>query len=461
MKKFYLSLLFIFSAVLTYAAPDMYAHIDGFEIFEKPFFEKIINGDKATYTVCVEETDNSKSILYKDWGEKIFLTALNNWKQKTKHYISKNKEKLKFADILEIANRENNIEQVPCNIKEDESIETEADLILFITKSFLKSCGGPYPCFNPRKSIIYMGRDKRIQDKKYIQLMTHEMGHAFGLGDQYSGSTYRSSFIYSSKVLRPAIMGRNKTITCDDIDGLITVIDRIKGIEREFHSLCKDGIFIKNGQGVIKPFEKYSFKENYDYFDAEIEVSYDDSLNELYILDITMKNFILSEEGLYLLEDMGFKVYDYSTLKNVQVKIHGSILERIVTIEDLTYAKLPIGLWTSVLYIKKFNRSIPKQVVTQDFLEEQIENPLFIDIDSNTSESISRNLVIPLITSLHKQGVGRKEKIRKEFPFRFLKRNKKEKSNLDTSAATKGAIDKNITKEINEHLKNIFPPDSK
>ena len=102
----------------------------------------------------------------------------------------------------------------------------------------------------------------------------------------------------------------------------------------------------------------------------------------------------------------------------------------------------------------------PKQVITVDYYGKD-ETPVLTYLDTNNSIWLSKDVIIPIINYFPYKGYGQKEQLRREFPFRFLKRNKKEKSNLDTSAATKGAIDKNITKEINEHLKNIFPPDSK
>ena len=287
--------------------------------------------------------------------------------------------------------------------------------------------------------------------------MTHELGHAFGLADQYSGQICKGSFLYNSKVKRPSIMDKSKKVTCDDVDGFITSIDRTLNKEREFYSLCSDGVFIKNGQAVIKDYETYNFKENYEYFDAEVKVSYDTHWKDSYIVDMTLTNFILSDEGLNLIHDMGFDIPNLKTLKNVVVKIHGLTTDAV----DLDKRfRDTVGLWTFVLYIEKGLQLHPKQVITVDYYGKD-ETPVLTYLDTNNSIWLSKDVIIPIINYFPYKGYGQKEQLRKEFPFRFLKRNKKEKSNPDTSTATKGAIDKNITKEINEHLKNIFPPDSK
>ena len=274
MKKFYLFLFLIFSTVLAYAAPEPYAHLDIFETFDKTFIQHIINEEEATYTICTDKTKEGQYIVEEDWAKEIFFTSLNNWKQRVSYYINKNrKQQGKFDEILNILNREHKIKQIPCNFNEDGSIDKQADLLLHFKVPIVdKYCGANIACYVNWEGAIIIKIVDRLNDNDYIQTVSHELGHAFGLADQYSGATIKSSFLYSSKIRRPSIMNKSQYITCDDADGLITVIDRLKNNDkhREFHSLCKDGIFIKDGQRITKQNKPYQFKENYLYFQKKL-----------------------------------------------------------------------------------------------------------------------------------------------------------------------------------------------
>ena len=90
MKKFYLSLLFIFSAVLTYAAPDMYAHLVLYNQIDKTFFDKIANKEEATYMNCLTREAMERH-LTEEIVNQILLDSVDNWLEKTKYYITKTK----------------------------------------------------------------------------------------------------------------------------------------------------------------------------------------------------------------------------------------------------------------------------------------------------------------------------------------------------------------------------------
>ncbi len=413
MKKYIISLLFIFSVLLSHAAPLDYAHILIYDDVEKYFLDKFVSGKETTYTICIEEYSNGKQ-LKEETAKEIFLDSLDNWLDTTKYYISETNREEEFKDISQILDNKKNLKQIPCSFSEDGEIRLDSDLTIVYKLDASEYCGNAVACFLVLPSTLVVSTVSNTNIKNYKKYVTHEIGHAFGLADQYSGAMYDGSFLYNSKVKRPSIMDDNRKVTCDDVDGFITSIDRILGKEREFYSLCSDGLFIKNGQAVIPEIETYNLKENYEHFDADIVISYDTEFENAYILDMTLKNFILNQEGLNLIQDMGFDVNDLKTLKHSQVKIHGTALEVITEENDDTlYIRTPIGLWTAVLYKKKGFQSEPKQVITKEYFSLE-DLPTITYLDTNSSALIFSDIKIPLINFLSNTGSGEKEKLRRK-----------------------------------------------
>ncbi|MDR1684538.1 MAG: hypothetical protein LBR90_03655 [Elusimicrobiota bacterium] len=100
-----------------------------------------------------------------------------------------------------------------------------------------------------------------LQKKEYFESsigsFMHEMGHAFGLGDQYKEGLWSADKAYSTKMPRPGIMACDSlTITCDDMDGAVSLFYRAKKRDKTFKSFCNDGLIIKNG----KPLEEENAK---------------------------------------------------------------------------------------------------------------------------------------------------------------------------------------------------------
>ena len=67
-------------------------------------------------------------------------------------------------------------------------------------------------------------------------IILHEVGHAFGLADEYleTRPTDYASAVAGEGIMRHAY----SRIGCDEIDGMITLLDRLRGIKREFTSFC-------------------------------------------------------------------------------------------------------------------------------------------------------------------------------------------------------------------------------
>ena len=244
-----------------------YNHSGDFFESEKTFFDKFISGQDIKYMVCTQD------YIEHDKANEIVMAAINNWKKAIKKYIFKSKEKEKLADILQFVEASNMIE-IPCS-------ETEkADLTVKFTQD-PDDCGfGAGGCMDVELGIAYLNASRKYRPK-YKMILSHEFGHAFGLGDFYKGSRTLGSFLYNSRVHRPSIMDYSEKVTCDDVDGFITVVDRARGIEREFYSVCKDGLLIKNGKGIPIDNPKYKISDKTEEFDVDIEK--DDYKNQNHI----------------------------------------------------------------------------------------------------------------------------------------------------------------------------------
>jgi len=97
-----------------------------------------------------------------------------------------------------------------------------------------------------------------IQQKSSASTLLHEMGHAFGLGDQYDAGLWNNDVLYSTIKPRKSVMRCDSSVfTCDDIDGMVSLFYRVKKQSITFKSFCKDGLIIKDGMPVlVKPEEK-------------------------------------------------------------------------------------------------------------------------------------------------------------------------------------------------------------
>ena len=75
--------------------------------------------------------------------------------------------------------------------------------------------------------------------------IAHELGHAFGLRDEYLDDRPE---IYASKQPGNGIMKRlYDPMSCDEVDGMITLLDRLNNTSRTFHSFCPDRGSLENG----------------------------------------------------------------------------------------------------------------------------------------------------------------------------------------------------------------------
>lgn len=424
MKKYIVFLSLLFSTVFAFAVQSNYAHIDTFAKIDKNFLKQIINKEKGTYSIKIDKNADGEYAIDEDRAKRLFLQALDNWMTAVDTNIRRDDIQVeKLKDILDIVNNAS-FKQEPFKPSEKSNFETDATLTIYFAienpDPKYRACGGAKACYY-HYGLMFVMVEPQFTDEYYIQVISHELGHAFGLADQYSGALYKGSFIYNSQIRRPSIMDSStRYITCDDADGFITVVDRERGINtREFPSLCWDGIFIKNGRGRFASGDNYYFNDNLADFDAFVEVLDGDFALNLFVVDITLKNFILSEAGLSVIRKMGFRVNDYDTLKNVRIKVHGSVSEEPLSLENKWYRKTPIGLWTFVLYVKDGEEYKEKQMISHEFFPEIPVKPMFTDLDTGETSYLSDDIITPLIDYNPAAGIGKKEDILWEYENNF------------------------------------------
>ena len=151
------------------------------------------------------------------------------------------------------------------------------DLFIIYDKDY---CGGPgkvsyfrrgpipHMCFN-RKDIIQeyeeeYGELTNSSDDKYMKeeleklqktvdntTFIHELGHAFGLIDQYEGDKTtvekgKNTVKYSSIRARKGVMNESEKLSCDDMDGFVCLYYLVKKQDKTFKSFCNDGVIIEN-----------------------------------------------------------------------------------------------------------------------------------------------------------------------------------------------------------------------
>lgn len=113
--------------------------------------------------------------------------------------------------------------------------------------TFQQAASGSYDSALQKKlwaiEYIFMTRDS-----SYFSMLIHETGHAFGLADEY---LEKRAGPYKSRKRGEGVMqiGYGK-IGCDEIDGIITLIDRQRGIRRTFTSFCPGRNSIVNGKEI-------------------------------------------------------------------------------------------------------------------------------------------------------------------------------------------------------------------
>lgn len=214
----------------------------------------------------------------------------------------------------------------------------------------------PYPhiCLNFNNAVNIkrdygsaQAKAKIIEDMKTtafndstVSLILHELGHAFGLADQYKNGRWNSDILYSSISPRVSVMSADSHfITCDDMDGIISLFYRAKKQDKSFKSFCKDGLTIKNGKPAItKLTQKFIPARHGTKSEGLLCTFTPDSIEkDTYTCEKVFKFDISDEVDKYALISIGFDV-SYFNPGNAYVKVV-KIKDDIITMQLLQYPK--------------------------------------------------------------------------------------------------------------------------
>ena len=201
----------------------------------------------------IKRAKNKTVSVLQEW----FTTAVKYIDPSVKNALTKEDRTEEFADILPFLRKK-------ITKRDAQSEDPEVDLILTIANSqdtLEDYCGkGSAACEfgGEEDGVIQIV----VLDKTSTATYRHEMGHALGLADLYKKGLKENGdkHIHSSDIHGRASVMRDdgNTITCDDIDGFINLIDLwtanpSERVTQGWRSLCPDSDeYYRNGNSVGK-----------------------------------------------------------------------------------------------------------------------------------------------------------------------------------------------------------------
>lgn len=202
MKRWYY--LCISCLLVVVAATNTFAWGILSEVVENPRIfavGKLLSKTTIYYTVEGEITPEN---------EQIFTDNIRKWPQEVARLIEQSSRQEEFRDVLPVLQHPLQIKRAPRGVS--------PHITLKLRESPHSSRGE----FIADERSIYVSPST---DFEYTSL--HEIGHYFGLADQYPAHRGNAHAEYSSNAdtAEDSLMNTGKQITCDDADGLINLID--------------------------------------------------------------------------------------------------------------------------------------------------------------------------------------------------------------------------------------------
>ena len=343
-KKIYFLVLFVFIVLAALPLKALYwgtmeEYKDSYEYFA---LSKIVNNApisyylKFLYSNKPELMDNNKTDeetmqkklqqglkLKKEMTDlnDITISAFNTWFKDTKAMIEKDGRQEEFKDIMPILSNPIRLKRIYQEDAADITITfTEPD-----TVHELCADDDAYGCFAfIKKSLIlanpYIETPESLEQRRSFSLAVaiHEIGHYFGLTDQYADFE-DSSLVHSYHRIgkKDSIMAASKThhLACDDVDGLINIIDLTLSMANKgrFSTRAKNGwASFCNGKkdGKGKPFEdvfykkaKVSNKQNYVKGACVYKYTKEGDVNKSFCIDpfnFYNKELTFNQDGLII-----------------------------------------------------------------------------------------------------------------------------------------------------------------
>ncbi|MDR1123877.1 MAG: hypothetical protein LBL61_04620, partial [Elusimicrobiota bacterium] len=243
---------------------------------------KVVSGEPIRYCLHIGERE-LKKLSYNDLSTQV-LFAHNAWTQGIYDIIGNAGRDKEFDDFSSITpsvikNAAYGFEGSEKIIRHTDEDSGKCDLFIIYdiaycfhgydgSPSYFTAEPMPQICLSPGRDSFNISTDfsseeliskrkeinnimaKNTERYYFVSELEHEMGHAFGLGDQYEKGLRNNDLAYSTvPVLRYSLMKSDSPVlTCDDADGFISLYYRIKKQDKTFQSLCNDGVTIENGK---------------------------------------------------------------------------------------------------------------------------------------------------------------------------------------------------------------------
>ena len=272
MRKLLFSLFFILSGAGAFgAAPwgamDDYDQKTDDSPWENQFhggyaylIPQIITGAPVRVSLWIPAEDEDKRPKY----EEMIAQNYNQWFTQTAKIIRSAGREQEFADVLQILDRGISV-KFP---KPGQAADIVFHIVPFreMQQACGKTAGGCYIRGNDMPAI-YLPKNQLLMTLLSAGKMNtrragvHEIGHSVGLSDQYKQARNKNTHDrYSSAQTGKSVMNQSGSLTCDDADGIVNLIDIAQGTARGgnqgWKSLCPKSpeYYIRGQSGLRGPY---------------------------------------------------------------------------------------------------------------------------------------------------------------------------------------------------------------
>ena len=214
---------------------------------ERYLLPQILRGEPVRIFADVSKTEQKSPKEY----QALLSQLYNEWFLSVAEIIENAGREKEFADVLPLLKKGVKTQFV--------GKEESPDIIITILPYYesVYQCNGATVCYlqggytedripriflpegNLLKNIFTLGK------KSFKRVGLHEMGHSLGLSDQYSlARNQQAHGRYSSNRIYNGLMNQGLHISCDEADGLVNLIDIVRGSSRGggkgWKSLCAE-----------------------------------------------------------------------------------------------------------------------------------------------------------------------------------------------------------------------------
>ena len=278
MKKFCLTLsVLLFLPLAGLAAP--WGVLAGAVKYKDYGVDKLVRRESIRYTVSQDITPQE---------EQLFLSSMRAWPQETLKFIRESGREQEFQDIVPVLKQNLVFAKVQTSEWTDVSLEIDREGL----------CGSnAMGCYEDGAHRIGINSEYR---EEFAEILIHEIGHYYGMGDQYKSERRNSHPEYSSNAntVQGSVMNDGALLTCDDADGFINLIDlRLSQNNGHFSSRATKGWNSLCHNSANKYQEGKTINRTFDIVNAA-----DGSPNYRFYrhgkLDYELFNLFLSEERI-------------------------------------------------------------------------------------------------------------------------------------------------------------------